>query len=249
MAMIALWLGATLATSLVATGGASAAHPEFGRCTPQSKGKYTDAGCTKPARPGKGVFEWQAGPGLHPNFTTEVEKGTLVTLEDVRRHKMTCTGGSGEGSYSQEKTVEIRDLEFTGCKEPGATGCTNGGPGEVSIGPLDGNLGIIKKGAKDTIGLALKGSSGEVIREWECEVGGVMERVALLGGVIREEPAYKMLNALALRYRATKGHQMPEKFEGLPKEVLFTSRESKTPLQTGLTLSLRQMNEERIEVR
>jgi hypothetical protein len=62
-------------------------------------------------------------------------------------------------------------------------------------------------------------------------------------------PVNKMLTKLTLKYKtSTKGHQIPEKFEGEEKDVLLTSINGKAPEQSGITVTSTQTGEEAAEV-
>lgn len=59
---VVLCLVATCIVGALASATASAALPEWGACSEQAGGKYSDAGCTERAHPkDAGRFEWQSG--------------------------------------------------------------------------------------------------------------------------------------------------------------------------------------------
>lgn len=74
--MVGLALVAMMAIAAVAAAGASAAAPEFGRCVKAPKHStgpgYSNRSCTE-AVSENGKYEWVAGPGPKPGFTTSAK--------------------------------------------------------------------------------------------------------------------------------------------------------------------------------
>jgi hypothetical protein len=231
----------------------TAEPPEFGRCVKLAKGvkgKYATAACTSPATAEKFAFEWEPGPGPKAKFTTTIKALTVATLETVTKKQVVCTGETSTGEYTGRKTVGSVIITFTGC-EMGVSKCTSAGAeeGEVVTKTLEGVLGIEKTSTeapvKDKIALDLfpLGKTG-LLMEFSCGP----TPVSVQGSVLTPVKTNKMLLTATLKYAATTGKQKPEKFEGLPKDVLETSFGEAAFEQSGLKLTTVQANEEKIEI-
>jgi hypothetical protein len=72
--------------------------------------------------------------------------------------------------------------------------------------------------------------------------------VTVRGSVLNPVKSNKMLLSATLKYAASSGKQKPEKFEGLPKDVLETEFGEAAAEQSGLKLTTKQTNEEKIEI-
>jgi hypothetical protein len=231
----------------------TAAPPEYGRCVKLAKGvkgKYATATCTSPATAEKFAFEWEPGPGPKAKFTTAIKALTVATLETVTKKLIVCTGQTSTGEYIGRKTVGNVVITFTGCEMAGSK-CTGAGAeeGEVITNTLEGVLGIEKTStegpAKNKIAQDLfpVGEEGALL-EFSCGSTPVSVR----GSVLSPVKANKMLSTATLKYAATAGKQKPEKFEGLPKDVLETSFGEAAFDQSGLKLTTIQTSEEKIEI-
>jgi hypothetical protein len=231
----------------------TAEPPEYGRCVKLAKGvkgKYATATCTSPATAEKFAFEWEPGPGPKAKFTTSIKALTVATLETVTKKLIVCTGQTSTGEYTGRKTVGNVVITFTGC-EMGGSKCTGAGAeeGEVVTNTLEGVLGIEKtstegpvknKIAQDLFPVAEEGP----LMEFSCGPTPVSVR----GSVLDPVKSNKMLSTATLKYAATAGKQKPEKFEGLPKDVLETSFGEAAFDQSGLKLTTIQTSEEKIEI-
>jgi hypothetical protein len=223
----------------------SSSPPEYGRCTKGAKGSgaYGKAGCTKPG--GADTYTWHPGV-LATGFTVRSAGG--VTLETVKGAKVTCTGETGTGRYSGSKTLGGIVLTLTGCARS-REGCSSAGAhaGEVVSDPLEGELGIERRGASastDKLGLELLGAEeGGALLQFSCGATSVSIR----GAAIAPLKAGKMLVAPTLEFKASKGRQKPEGFAGAGRDVLEESVGGGAYEQVGLTLSADQTSEEAVE--
>jgi len=230
----------------------TAEPPEYGRCVKLAKGvkgKYATATCTSPATAEKFAFEWEPGPGPKAKFTTSIKALTVATLETVTKKLVVCTGQTSTGEYTGRKTVGNVVITFTGC-EMGGSKCTGAGAeeGEVATSMLEGVLGIEKTStegpAKNKIAQDLFPVGGGPLMEFSCGP----TPVSVHGSVLNPVKSNKMLSTVTVKYAATAGKQKPEKFEGLPKDVLETSIGEAAFVQSGLKLTTIQANEEKIEI-
>jgi hypothetical protein len=161
-----------------------------------------------------------------------------------------CGGVSTTGEYSGTKTVGNVKSVFTECliSETELT-CNSAGAasGEIVTTALKGELGVIKTEGvpkNNKIGLDLSAASGEVIAEFSC---GLITGIAVKGSFIHQIKSNTMLLEENEKVLQRKGFQKPEKFEGEPVDVLLTSFNGGTPIQSGIGLRTRLINEEKIE--
>ena len=229
--------------------------PDFGRCvkvSPEVVGKktvyhggYTAATCLVTSGTHTGKYEWYAGVSK-AGFTST---GAAVKLETVGKAKVACTSEEGSGSITSAKTVGSVVLKLKGCELTlGITKakCTTTGlgEGELEAKELEGVLGFENKASKK-VGLDLYpvGKTGPFM-QFSC--GG--SAIALTGSAIGSIKADKMATAAALKYKASKGIQKPEAFEGGSPDVLLSSLNGGSTEQDGLTLSSTVTYEEPVEV-
>ena len=78
-------------------------------------GKYSSSGCTSLG--GTAGYEWSTG-ALEDAFTTGLASGS-VTFETTGGSKVSCTGETGAGQYTGEKTVGSETITLTGCSRGG----------------------------------------------------------------------------------------------------------------------------------
>jgi hypothetical protein len=227
--------------------------PEFGRCVKLAKGvkgRYSTAACTVPATSLKFAYEWELGPGPKAKFTTKLKESTLATFETIKKKLVVCKGETSTGEYTGLNTVGNVVFTFTGCEMAGAK-CTSAGAeeGEVLTNTLEGALGIEKTSpegpVKNKIALDLfpVGGTGPLV-EFSCGATPVV----ITGSVLNTVLANKMALSGTVKYAAVSGKQKPEKFEGLPKDVLETAFGEAPFEQSALKLVTVQTNEEKIEI-
>ncbi len=231
--------------------------PEFGRCvkSPAEKegtktvyhGDFATATCLVTSETDTGKYNWSPGV-LKAHFTTKLTSGSVKLESAVKTSKVTCTGETGAGEYTGLKTVGGEVITLTGC-ERSAEQCSSGATaGEIVTSTLEGALGVMKLGtssSKNTIGLDLHpaGNTGPVT-EFACGDSSVSVR----GSVIVPVSAENMLLTLKQKAKASKGKQVPERFEGGPKDILEESIAGAPFEPVGLTAAIVQTSEEEVEV-
>ncbi len=198
---------------------AQAALPEIGRCTSVAgTGAYTDSACISGEPKGKGQFEWTAGPGATPHFST---KGGL-TLSTSAGPQIMCKGSLGAGEFTAPKSATLT-LHLKKCVLAGsAQKCQSAkaAAGEIVTNPLEGGLGFIRdvaqKGAMEVqVGLDLKGKP----TLFTAECGSTT--VSVSGSVIA--PLSKIdasTTTQKILYSASENRQIPERFEGEAPDTL-----------------------------
>jgi hypothetical protein len=246
--MLGLCVVAMLAATVVASGTASAAAPEFGRCLAQKGGKFLNSGCTKAATPGKEKFEWF--PGVVKNhFTSKLKEG-IPTLETVSGTKITCKGESNPGEINSPKSVAGVVATFTGCETTGLKCASAGQPeGQIVTAALEGVLGVEKVGTKtplnDKLAVELHAPVGQNIAEFVC--AGIP--VVVRGSVLHPVASNKMLISNAEKFTASKGEQKPDKFAGEPVDAhILESNTNGGPFEeAGQTITVLATAEEKLE--
>jgi len=220
--------------------------PEFGICAKvkRTTGRYSNPGCTT-----NGTtlgYEWYPAFGtLRPivkaGFATKIKELTEVKLETKGKASVSCTGETGDGTYSTVKTVGGITLTLTGCHRKAVGSCQSAGgaPGEIVSTTLTGELGMIEGGKT---GLDLRPAGGEVLAEFSC----ADVPVQVTGSVIVQVKPNSMLSTDTLKFAQTRGVQHPTHFEGGPEDVLDVKIGEKTE-QAGLASTLVQTNEEEVE--
>jgi hypothetical protein len=221
-------LSALAMLTFMAVGAASsqAALPELGRCVKAvgKTGAYRNAACTAPAS-GKGTFNWLPGPGAKPKFSGT---GESTALETTSKRKILCGGSTWEGDYTGPKTETVT-VVLIGCTEVASKKPCESNPareGEIEPGqPLEGELGFIKGGTKPVVGLDLK--QQPTFMAFECgRLGEANTGVVVEGSVIGAVAAgtasniNRMSEETLIKYKAKSGAQLPEQFEGGPKDTL-----------------------------
>ncbi len=237
-----LCLAAALIVSAVGAATASAAAPEIGRClkvSPAKTGKFSNSGCTKEKAGGN--YEWAPGAVKNKFKTT----GGLGKLETLNGTTVTCKTQESGGEYNSPKTVTGVVVKFTHCESAGFTCGTEGAKeGEIITNPLEGRLGIEKKGKKIGFDLFPTAADGGLYVTFNCTVA---LHITVGGSVIVPVKTNKMLNTLTLKYTANKGKQKPEHFEGEPTDVLISEINGKKPEQSGINITSTQTGEEALE--
>jgi hypothetical protein len=256
-----------LALSALATSTASAeSPPEVGRCKRTAGGKFKDAGCKTAAVPGEEKFEWfPAFVGGVPNpepsppmlaSTSKWKEGTLIQLETVGGEKIIAHRITGTGEVTDAK-AEVLDIVLTGV-EAFECQCEGRNPKgansyEIPFKELAGSLGIEKfnpegNHAKDKAAWAFAPKDGSgIFSEFSC--GGIP--VVLRGEVIAPQTSNSMKLEWIYKLVAVKGKQKPEKFATDPaglKRILESNKLGGLFEQAGLTFTLIQTNQEKLEV-
>jgi hypothetical protein len=248
--ILALCTVAVFAVTSVAT--ALEELPEIGRCVKvagSATHKYANAACTtESGGEDTGRYEWEPGPGPHAGFTSTAEVSELETVGKVH---MKCHAGTAKGEFTGPKS-DVATITFTGCEygSPSGVPCETPGAreGEVVTNRLEGGLGYISGAGttKPLVGMRLAPASGTQFAGVECS--GVA--VTLSGSVIGTVTGVidRMALTSSLKFKASKGKQAPEQFEGGGSSVLSAAAGGEAE-QAGLTTSESNTNEEAVEVR
>lgn len=244
---IALCVAATLAVGLAVVASASAEAPEFGRCLKAEKvenkynGGFTNSSCTTASGSKTGKYEWFPGAAKGRNKTS----GGKGLLETVNKLSVECQTEASVGEYSGAKEVKNVVVTFKGCETVGDTCSTEGAAeGELVTKTLEGIVGFENKARKKTaFDLYPDGKTGLFIK-FSCS--GLV--IAVQGSVIVPIKSDKMLLSGTLKYKATKGKQQVEKFEGGPTDVLETTYKGGPFEQSGQTITTTLTNEEKLEL-
>jgi hypothetical protein len=230
------------------------ALPELGRCTPAPPvkegkktvyhGAYTNTSCTAVSSAKTGKYQWQPGPGAKPQFDASYG---AVTLETTGKTKLTCSAGTAAGEYTTGKALTT-EITLTGCElVAGKAKCdTDGAPtGEIATAPLLGQIGFIDGGSKPTVGLELRPQSAQPLATFSCG----QAQFAISGSVIAPLAIDKVAATSSLKYKASKGRQVPEHLEGAADATLTLTQPSHPDEQLGLTATATVTTEEPLETR
>lgn len=238
--------GAALATiALTSTTTALGfSPPEIGRCVKVAAktGKFKSATCIK--EKANGNYEWEPG-AVNNKFRTT---GGVGVLETTNGTAVGCNTEESGGEFSSPKTVTGVVVKFTGCRSAGfICGTAGSTEGEIVTNPLEGRIGFENRPKKKVAFDLFPTAADEGLYvTFNC---GVSLHVTVGGSVlVPVAPSDKMLTALSLKYKASRGHQKPEHFEGEPSDVLLTAINAKAPEQSGITITSTQDAEESLEV-
>jgi hypothetical protein len=239
--------------------------PEFGRCvlSAPKMGEYRYTHCNGEAA-GKGTHNWLPGAGTRKKFTSTLKTPALETTGKAKV-RIVCAAGKDEGEYTGAKTLKVTKLSFSGCAVSPSTGlasdCQSIGAnnGEIEFKELTGRLGFIAAGSKPKVGIDLKAASGTALASFECGGANGVTGKGSGTGTLREIEGSVigkvgklnlMTRANTSAYEAKAAHQVPESFEGGPKDTLVTLvGVEKTAEPTTLAALEEVTNEEEIEVR
>ncbi|HTZ64337.1 MAG TPA: hypothetical protein VMB51_09555 [Solirubrobacteraceae bacterium] len=244
---IGLCAGALLVLGALGTTSASATAPEFGRCLKAEKvgkeytGGYTNSSCTTVSGSKTGKYEWFPGAAKVKQTT----KGGKGVLETVTKLTVECQSESSVGEYSGTKEVKNIVVTFKGCEVAGTKCSTaNSEEGELVTKTLEGVVGFENKAAKKTaFDLYPQGKTGFFI-EFACS--GLS--FAVRGSVLVPIKSDKMLLSGPLKYKAVKGKQQVEHFEGMPNDILESTYHGLPYAQSGQTITTTLTNEEKLEL-
>lgn len=235
----------SLAVLVAAAGSAEAAAPQLGRCVKASvvgKGSYSSSSCTKAKAHGN--YEWKAG-AVKTGFTLSA---TRPLVFEAGPESIVCAGAHGSGQYSSSGGVANVVLTYTGCAYRTLSCQNTATAGEIRTAPMVGGFGIIKAGAtakSNVIGLDVAGTGpgGEVLH-YVCGISSN----DVVGSVIVPFKANRMATTTKLAYAEAASHQLPEAFEGEPRDVLERQIEPGVFEQTGMSGTLTATGEEPLEV-
>jgi phospholipase C len=211
------------------TTAAAEALPEVGRCATvgglPTTGRYSNRECTAVSKgEDSGGYEWSAGPATKPKFKIV---GGAGTFGPVGKWQIACETETYEGEFTGARTQRAT-ITLTGCKNASLkSSCQSAGgaSGEITTNPLEGEFGFIEGGMSPTVGLDLQPSvlSSPILVKYECGSGtGSGVQVSEEGSVIGQVTPIdeKVSKGFTLKYTSGEGHQIPEKFEGGPKDTL-----------------------------
>jgi phospholipase C len=200
--------------------------PELGRCVALigklPTGKYATAACTvRSAGENTGRYEWDAGLSTRYRFKGTIGPGSFGPTGEWG---VTCKAGTYEGEINGPKTQRMT-ITLTGCESSGLkSSCQTVGSaaGSITTSVLEGELGFIQGGEKPVVGVDLRptGFTAPTVVKYECGGSGSGVQISETGSVIVPTNIEDMSTESALRFKATKAHQIPESFEGGPKDVL-----------------------------
>jgi len=205
--------------ALTATSSLGANLPVYGKCVSKSGGKFLNSGCTKAAKPGKELFEWEPLAAVVP-FKSKSETGTLIDLEGESGVVISCkTQVQKSGEYGPGNQVKNTVGQFNGCETSGI-GCSSekAAAGEINTKKLHGEPGVVTKNLKEeknVVGNDLRGEESESLAEFSCSTIAV----AVTGGVVVKAEAdglattNKMTNKVEVEFVTTpKGKEVPTKW-------------------------------------
>jgi alpha-tubulin suppressor-like RCC1 family protein len=220
--------------------------PEAGRCVKVAPGtgKYSSGSCLTPAkRESAKKYEWM------PASVTEQlgfsGSGVETTLTTAGHSTIKCIGAALSGEWTGPRTASVT-AEFHGCTNASGAQCqTVPNPTKTKslmtfFGVL-GELGYIKYEEVEgklriAVGLDLKPypPGNPSLASYECT--GSSEVGHIEGSVIGKlTPINTMTTTSNLLYFARKsGEQIPEYFQGAPKDTLMTSFTSGLPAEESL---------------
>jgi hypothetical protein len=251
--LFGICLAAVVAVSAVPAAGASAAAPEYGRCTKAAKsgksytGHFSDKGCTKPVSEAemakRGKYEWTPGAVK----TKQVSSGGKAILEEAGKFAVGCGSESSVGEYSGSKLVKHVIVKFKKCEAPGLI-CTSEGheKGELETVPLEGKL-VWENEAAHKLAFMLFPESGTQFIEFNC--GGTLT-VAVRGAILVPVKADKMSTTVPLKYKGKKGIQALSQYEEGGKKIkanLEANFAGKGYVQASQTITSTVTNEEALE--
>ncbi|HTZ85441.1 MAG TPA: hypothetical protein VMB05_02125 [Solirubrobacteraceae bacterium] len=243
---------AAFAISAVGAATAAAEPPEVGRCVEVEgvkegkktiySGGYGSARCIKPKAGHNGRYEWLPGPGPHNKF---FGVGEETVLETVGGQRVFCSASVFKGEYTGAKTEKVK-LSFDICEDSAKRPCqtTPAKEGEIiEQGTLEGNLAYIDS-TKKTAGWDLKPEGGSgILFTYYC--GKLPETIHTVEGSVIGQVKngfFSNLNHMSkwglVLYKAVKGKQLPEAFEGQANDTLTTNTtgiEMRSPEQTGMS--------------
>jgi hypothetical protein len=246
---------AVFAIGAFATASASAVAPEYGRCIKKAKAEgsgFSDSKCNKGVATAA-KYEWLPGSVKKGQTST----GGVGVLEQVSKLGVHCSTESSIGEFSGTKEVKNLIVKFKGCFS-GPLECQSEGhpQGELETRTLEGIVGIEKRffnlttkkeePVKNKLALDLypAGKTGLFI-EFTC---GATLTIAVRGSVLTPMKSNTMKTTEELKFKATKGKQKPEGFEGEPKDILEASFSGKPYEQSGQTITSKVTSEEPLEL-
>jgi hypothetical protein len=255
--LIGWCLVAALAFSALAASSAWAEAPEYGRCLKAEKnakkeynGKFSDSKCTKEVpeaeRAKKGKYTWVPGAESR-KFTSS---GGIGVLETVGGTGTECKSESSTGEFAPGNNKEEKGIVVTfkncvtldePCSTPGAA------EGEIVTNELEAIVGWENKARKktDVMLSPAKSVKSGLFTEFSCT--GLVIKVR--GHVLVPIKNDKMTSHETLKFKATKGKQKPEKWEGAPATAILEANFGENGWeQAGQTITATITGEEQLEL-
>jgi uncharacterized repeat protein (TIGR01451 family) len=213
--LVSFTLAALFATSAMA-GGGNPTGPEYGRCVPAppGTGAFQNPNCTIPAPSSSGSWTFEPASTGAPTatFSVTISQTTFTSQAGTAE----CGGGFGSGTITGPKTGEER-FTFTSCHLAGTstpcTGVNDSFAGNITSADVTVELGWIDQ-SKGEVGLLLYAAPGVNLSESNC--GNVQGSIIGLTSGLRDT----MGTAGLTTYRVSSLSQVPENFEGGPKNTL-----------------------------
>jgi len=230
------WTLAALVLVVIAVPAASAALPEVGRCVKVAKGTgaYKGGACVTHATGGGGSYEWMPVTGTEKQAFAGSGSSPIITT--AGHTTLTCVTGNYSGEWTGPKNASVQ-IELQGCTNSASQGCqtTPVQPTEIR-GVVEAEIGFIKSEAPGiSVGFDLKPQPpSTALATYECGNLGELNRIE--GSVIAKIlPINRMTTSTSLTYKVSKatGQQVPESFEGGPKDTLSTTFMNGVESSTG----------------
>ena len=219
----------------LATASSAFAHelPEWGRCVKAAtgtQGEFTSATClTKTKAPKAVTYNWVAPS--QSELLTFAGGGTETTLRTVGHSTIKCAAVNMTGEYTGAKTASVT-MEFQACADQAGNLCKSPqvtATGEILSFPMAAELGFTRHEEVNgklvvAVGMDLKPTPPLTsLASYECTGSG--ETANVEGSVIAKlKPFDKMTSEINPAFFVRKtGQQVPESFQGGPKDTLSTT--------------------------
>jgi|GEM_PF-3091850 len=199
------------------------AGPERGTCKSKAKGKYKDSLCLEEGGTSKGhEFEWT--PAKTAAYTATTGAATLKSFDaEGALPAVECKSSKSKGKAGATESTSI--VTFSECTSAGEK-CTGSGTktkpkaGQIITYELDGTLGTISAAGK-SVGEDLVGTGpGGISSKFACGTNTIETRGSVIGVVAPTD--VKASTTHTLTFSASGASQIPEEFEGEPKDTLET---------------------------
>ena len=253
----AAWAAFAVTTAMLVGVASAAATPgslEFGRCVAKTPSKFRNNNCTKKAKTeAEGKFEWEPLTSGIKSVAKKERETHAVEFESAGGSKFLCTAmnqTAGEFGPGSDEESNVQWLAAGGCEALGGKCESAGrGEGEIAFNTLRGVLGIVKaeaKEEKDIVGIVFAPQSGPYLAEFSCLGAPVKVRGTLIikmqadsTGGTTGELTNKMLSKFELEFVSEPGgKQVPEEFEGGPKQTPEASLSGGAFEQESLSMTL-----------
>jgi hypothetical protein len=247
--LIGLCAVAALALSALAASNAWAEAPEYGRCLKQTSGsgkKFSESKCLKEASGTAAKYEWVPGAESR-KFTSSGGIGVLETVGGTGTEckSETSTGEFVPGNNKEEKGIIVSFKECKTLDEPCST--PGAAEGEIVTNEIEAIVGWENKAKKKTAVMLspAKSVTSGLFTEFTCT--GFVAKVR--GHVLVPIKNDKMTSTETLKFKATKGKQKPEKWEGSPATAILEASFAENGFeQAGQTITTTLKGEEKLEL-